>query len=170
MPTKTIYVKEEDMPIFERAAEIAGDSLSSIITDAVRDYVRRKEAEDSEMREIILEIGTWPNHGDNNTKKVAFIGVSLEEMTPFKGQTNSRDDRGVDWKLYLTKKGKYVIYRRVWSRRQDESSYAEYYILDELPGADNMIKINNGEYIEIPAGLVQTAREKEDQMIEILDI
>ncbi|AEE97691.1 hypothetical protein [Mahella australiensis] len=170
MPTKTIYVKEEDMPIFERAAEIAGDSLSSIITDAVRDYVRRKESEDSGMREIILEIGTWPNHGDSNTKKVAFTGVSLGEMTLFKGQTNSRDDRGVDWELYLTKKGKYVVYRRVWSRWQNESSYAEYYILDELPGTDNMIKTKDGEYIEIPAGLVQTAREKEGRMVEILDI
>jgi hypothetical protein len=33
-----------------------------------------------------------------------------------------------------------------------------------------MIKTKDGEYIEIPAGLVQTAHEKEGRMVEILDI
>jgi hypothetical protein len=170
MPNKTIYIKDEDMPLFERAAEIAGDSLSSVIADALRDYVRRKGAEGAGIREITLEVGTWPGKGEKNTRKVAFEGTKLGDLTVFSGQTNSRDDRGVDWEIYRTKKGKYLIYRHVWSRWQNECSYAEYYIMDKIPKPDSTIKTKDGDYIEVPAGLVQKAMEAVGQMVEILDI
>jgi len=45
MPPKTIYVKAEDLPVFERAEELGGDSLSAVIAEALKRFVERKEAE-----------------------------------------------------------------------------------------------------------------------------
>lgn len=45
MPTKNIYVSREDLHIFERAKELAGESLSSIIVEALQRYVEQKEKE-----------------------------------------------------------------------------------------------------------------------------
>ena len=43
MPTKTIYVREEDLELWTRAAALAGDSLSALITRALSTYVKQKE-------------------------------------------------------------------------------------------------------------------------------
>lgn len=42
MPNKTIYVRDEDLPIFERAAAISG-SLSAAIAEALREWVEKAE-------------------------------------------------------------------------------------------------------------------------------
>ena len=39
MPNKTIYVSDGDLPIYQRAQELAGGNLSSAITTALRRYV-----------------------------------------------------------------------------------------------------------------------------------
>jgi hypothetical protein len=44
MPNKTIYVPDEDLPVFERAQAIAGGSLSATIVQALRDYIAAQEA------------------------------------------------------------------------------------------------------------------------------
>ena len=41
MPNKTIYVADADLPLFERAASIAG-GLSPAVTAAIKLYVRRE--------------------------------------------------------------------------------------------------------------------------------
>ncbi len=40
MPNKMIYVSEADLPIFERAQELAGSSLSAVIARALRLFVQ----------------------------------------------------------------------------------------------------------------------------------
>ena len=57
MPAKTIYVKEEDLPIFERAEELGGDSLSGIIATSLKRFVAAKEAEGKGIREHTLTVG-----------------------------------------------------------------------------------------------------------------
>src|SRR5512145_2167127 len=42
---KNIYVKDSDLPLFEWAEENAGDSLSSILAEALRLFKQRKETE-----------------------------------------------------------------------------------------------------------------------------
>jgi hypothetical protein len=36
MPTKTLYVKETDLPLFDRAQEEMGESLSALFADCLR--------------------------------------------------------------------------------------------------------------------------------------
>jgi type IV pilus assembly protein PilB len=43
MPNKTIYIREEDMSVFENAQKMGKDSISAIVTSALRDYVAKEE-------------------------------------------------------------------------------------------------------------------------------
>ncbi|NUR96504.1 MAG: EXLDI protein, partial [Kribbellaceae bacterium] len=42
MPNKTIYVSDDDLPLYKRAQELAGN-LSSAISIALRKYVELEE-------------------------------------------------------------------------------------------------------------------------------
>ena len=45
MPNKTIYIKNEHLSLFDQAQTIAGgDSVSAVIVEALREFVRREEA------------------------------------------------------------------------------------------------------------------------------
>src|SRR3712207_5650116 len=39
MPTKTLYVRDEDVPLWEQAEKLAGGSASALITEVLRNYV-----------------------------------------------------------------------------------------------------------------------------------
>jgi len=51
MPNKTIYIRKEDLPIFEEAEKLGGDSLSAVIAEAVKRFVSVKKAEAGGMEE-----------------------------------------------------------------------------------------------------------------------
>ncbi|HEY4876569.1 MAG TPA: hypothetical protein VIH86_13410, partial [Puia sp.] len=57
MGNRTIYVSEKDESLFERAKEIAGEALSSVIARALREYVTRNEEKGKGMKEITVKIG-----------------------------------------------------------------------------------------------------------------
>ena len=42
--SKNIYVKPEDLELFEEAAQ-TGESLSAVVADALREYLRKKRKE-----------------------------------------------------------------------------------------------------------------------------
>jgi hypothetical protein len=169
---KNIYVKDEDASIFEEAEQLAGsESLSSIIAAALRQYVENKKAEE----EIILEVGNWMPRGANDTRKISFKGRLLAEGTDFCGQTMSCDDRGTDWQIYQTAKGKFLIYWKSWSRWENERDSADYAIVDELPDANTTFIGDSGLYTEssgnIPASIVEEAAEALGQkLVKRLDI
>jgi EXLDI family protein len=73
MPNKTIYVSGSDLPLYERAQELAGGNLSAAIAAALRRYVDAEEARSEGFEEITLQVG--PGAG----RKVRFIGVLLGE-------------------------------------------------------------------------------------------
>jgi len=52
--TKTIYVKEEDLPLYNEATKVGG-SLSSTIAEALREYVGKHYV--SKLREGRQEAG-----------------------------------------------------------------------------------------------------------------
>jgi hypothetical protein len=41
MPNKTIYVSEDDLPLFERAQLVSGTNLSSVIVRALRRFLEQ---------------------------------------------------------------------------------------------------------------------------------
>jgi hypothetical protein len=170
MPNKTIYVKEEDLPIYERAAKIAGDSLSGVVSDALKEYVLRKEIEGAEIKETIIEVGTWGADEDKNTKKIIFEGEKLAELTEYDDPSENDKTSGADWEIYKTKKGKYLVYRYKWSRGEKEINRAEYFIINSLPETSEPVKTEGGQEIILPNKLIQKALRGTRTAIERLDI
>ena len=73
VPNKTIYVSDGDLPLFQRAQELAGGNLSAAITAALGRYVDLEEGRREGFDEIIVRVG--PGKG----RKVRFTGVFLGE-------------------------------------------------------------------------------------------
>jgi EXLDI family protein len=99
MPNKTIYIADADMPIFERAQQLAGGNLSATIVQALRRFIETAEAKENDFEEIAVRVGSVA------PVRKRFIGRLLTE-----GHT--RELRGatrVAYKVYLTRLGKFAL-------------------------------------------------------------
>lgn len=136
MPKKTIYVADENLALYTRAEELGGESLSSVIADALRRYVDIKEAEAEGYEQHVTEVGRWGRWEDpEDTRKIKLIArVIAEQETP---QWNN--NRGRDIKVYQTRTGKIVIWWNQWTRWQGEHGEADYITMDSLPEYDRTI-------------------------------
>jgi EXLDI family protein len=98
VPNKTIYVSDGDLPLFQRAQELAGDNLSAAITAALRRFVEVEEGRQEGFDEITVRVGPRPG------RKVRFIGVLLGEWL------NTSPSRVDNFHVYRGRTGKYVLY------------------------------------------------------------
>src|ERR1700716_1153700 len=55
MPNKTIYVKDSDLPLFEQAQELLGESVSSMFADFLKERVGKITPEER-MAELVSHI------------------------------------------------------------------------------------------------------------------
>jgi DNA-directed RNA polymerase specialized sigma24 family protein len=55
-PTRNIYVKEGDREIWDRAQQIAGGNLSSLITRLLADYAEGARQDEEKLKEIIKRL------------------------------------------------------------------------------------------------------------------
>ncbi len=161
MPNKTIYVKDSDLEVFEKAEKLGGENLSATIAEALRRFVAAEEARQKGYQEVELEVGLWPDKGDDDTRKVKFFGRLLAEGRQYTGQLGSRDDRGIDYELYQTKAGKIVIHWKRWSRWQGEADVADYAVLDRIPGYDQGVAgtLDPDWEVVVPGDILQEAAE-----------
>jgi len=164
MANKTIYVKDEDLQIFEEAEKLGGDSLSSVIAEALRRFVATKKAEQQGMQEYTLSVGVLRSQGDDDTRKVRFVGRLLAEaevLTDHQTSSrSSRDDRGTDYKIYQTKAGKVLVWWKRWTRWEGGSDLLDYAVFDALPGYDDEVCGKVLDLIEkLPGSLLQEAAE-----------
>ena len=98
MPNKTIYVSDGDLPLYERAQEIAGGNLSAAIANALRRYVDVERARQEGFDEITVRVG--PGAG----RKVRFSGILLGEWA------NSSWSKYEVFRVYRGRTGKYVVH------------------------------------------------------------
>ncbi|MEV6635707.1 EXLDI protein [Actinoplanes sp. NPDC051470] len=98
MPNKTIYVSDDDLPLYQRAQELAGGTLSSAISTALRRFVEVEEGRQQGYDEVVVRVG--PGLG----RKQRFTGLLLAEME----QTgNERDET---YRVYRTRTEKFVVH------------------------------------------------------------
>ncbi|HSX08677.1 MAG TPA: EXLDI protein [Candidatus Saccharimonadales bacterium] len=100
MGNKTIYVSEKDEVLFNRAKDIAGEALSSVIARALREYVTRNEEKGKGMKEITVKVGQH-----DSAREQRFVGQEIGKWSGFS------DDK-VWWmsaKIYKTQKGNWAI-------------------------------------------------------------
>ena len=57
VPNKTIYIREADADVWQRAEKLAGDSVSALITEALRRYVEQEDQKErTDMERIEIEL------------------------------------------------------------------------------------------------------------------
>jgi EXLDI family protein len=98
MPNKTIYVSDDDLPLYQRAQELAGGSLSAAIAAALRRYIEVEEGRREGYEEITVRVG--PGAG----RKQRFVGVLLGEWGHSTGRRVER------FQVYRTRTGKFVVH------------------------------------------------------------
>lgn len=102
MVTKNVYVSDSDLPLFERAAELAG-GMSTAVAAGLQLYVAQQERERKqvEMSSIELEVQEGPV-----VKTKRFTGRQLIRYEVCSGM------RVQAFRVYLTAKGQYAVYSR----------------------------------------------------------
>lgn len=78
MPNKTIYVSQKDASLFEKAKEIAGEALSSVIVRALTEYVARHEDKKKGMKDVSVKVGIA-----GAEREQRFIGSRIGEWNGF---------------------------------------------------------------------------------------
>jgi EXLDI family protein len=100
MSNKTIYVSDKDEPLFDRAKELAGEALSSVIARALREFVTRHEEKGKGMKEITVKVGQH-----DSQREQRFVGQEIGKWSGF----SDDDDWWMDAKIYKTQKGNWAI-------------------------------------------------------------
>ncbi len=113
MPNKTIYVSDDDLPLYKKAQELAGN-LSSAISIALRKYVELEEGRLEGYDEITVRVGRGTG------RKQRFSGVLLAE-----GGRSSKFGYEA-FKVYRSRTGKYVLHadrRSHFAQGADDERY-----------------------------------------------
>jgi EXLDI family protein len=98
VPNKTIYVSDGDLPLYQRAQELAGDNLSAAISAALRRYVDVEEGKQEGFDDIVVRVG--PKRG----RKVRFTAVLLGEWV------KTSPSRAETYRVYRGRTGKFVVH------------------------------------------------------------
>ena len=168
MPTKQIYVKKEDLVLFEKAEKYGNDNFSKFVIETLREYVKQQEKKvDSEgFSQIDLEVGRFlPEPESISIKRIRGKQIAYLEIHEVGGAPWDREDS--KYSVYLTKKGNYVFWNRSWDlydeEKDDEGNYipkewANILVLSDLPDIpeENSITI---EDFWIPRELLVKAHE-----------
>ena len=109
VPNKTIYVSDGDLPLYQRAQELAGGNLSAAISGALRRYVDVEDGRREGFDEITVRVGP------KQRRKVRFSGVLLG--------TWGNNTTAIN--VYRSRSGKFVIHTQRhpdWTSRDAEGN------------------------------------------------
>jgi len=114
MPNKTIYVADADLPIFERAQQLAGSNLSATIAQALRRFITIEEAKMSGFQEITVRVG---DKGTYTSKR--FLGRPLARR-----RIHDSQQRATTLTVFQTAKGKLALYTKFTPHWGDPSAWS----------------------------------------------
>ena len=104
MPRKNFYVADADVPVYEKAKDYIGDSISGFIMDALKKLVHDKEDIGKELTPIRLWVGKENEVFDVKTGE--YIGFTGR----FLGSGTVDGDSMIQYELYETRKGNFLLY------------------------------------------------------------
>ena len=111
MPNKTIYVSDDDLPLFERAQELSGANLSSAIIRALRRFIELEEARQGGLDEIIVIVGS-----NGIQKQKRFMGTRLARW--FQKRANGK---GIEvMNVYRTAGKRFALHTRTMPDWKEE--------------------------------------------------
>ena len=161
--TRTLYVREEDQPIWDQAKEVIGESLSTHLTNYLRTIVTAQQAATQGADRIVL---SFRQSGIPRTK--AFYGRWLiSPDQPFEvWERDSEGDIIPDvppdyYALAITPKHNIVVFRFGEQKEKGKFDWGELRVFDSFDGANSA---------KLPHGLIATAMETLGVEVEELDI
>ena len=101
MANRTIYVSDQDEPIFEEAKTVAGEGLSSVISKALKEFVTKHRELGKGMKEIKVKVGPSAAR-----REQFFIGSEVGKWSGFSDDKKS----WMEAKIYQTQKGNFAVY------------------------------------------------------------
>jgi EXLDI family protein len=111
MPNKTIYVSDADLPVFDKAQELAHGNLSSAIARALRRFVE-EEMEDDRFEEVCVDVGRTYRVGKRFVRESSiekrFMGKPIISWRT----SDPEEPRSEDYDIYQTPRGRYAVYSR----------------------------------------------------------
>ena len=111
VPNKTIYVREADAELWEKAEKLAGGSLSGLITEAVRRYTEEEDRKEQMKMKTIQTIE--PIEVDLGGSRARFVGEWLLDPDPDETRTGEPGhDAGAYYGVALTERGNIAVYTR----------------------------------------------------------
>jgi EXLDI family protein len=98
VPNKTIYVSDGDLPVFQRAQELAGGNLSAAISSALKRYVDTAEGLKEGFDDVVVRVGI------GSGRKVRFTGVLVGEWV------DTKQKAAEHFRVWRGRTGKYVLH------------------------------------------------------------
>jgi EXLDI family protein len=98
VPNKTIYVSEGDVPLYQRAQELAGGNLSAAIAKALRRWVEAAESISEGYKDVVVRVGL------EKGRKVRFTAALVGEYV------DPSSKRADHYRVYRGRTGKYVVH------------------------------------------------------------
>lgn len=169
MSNKTIYVSQKDEALFDEAKNLAGEALSTVIAQALRDYVAKQKSHSTGMKEIVVHTGPQTARLEQR-----FYGKKVGKWQGFSAN-------GEDWQtavIYLTQKDNWAILlttvckasllldKKQWKANGEHLTHKE---SAELIVASSIAELEN----TLPLSLyfeVQATAEGKNQVSSFLDI
>src|SRR5438045_373533 len=101
---KTLYVRDEDEPIWERARELFGETLSPLIAQQLKLSIQAKEARDAQgkgFQRIVIEYSDSANN--HMPTKKAFVGWWIfPPDAPLEGYDRNLSPEGPEYAVATT--------------------------------------------------------------------
>ena len=169
MSNKTIYVSDKDEPLFDKAKEIAGEALSSVISRALREYVARNEKKGEGMKEIAIKVGSH-----DSEREQRFVGKKVGKWSGFSNdkvwlmEATIYQTQKKNWAIHLKQNAKATLL----TDPKEWHNNAEY--LENRQGSELIVgKDLNSIKEKLPVSLFETLQDiakRYENPIEYLDI
>jgi hypothetical protein len=122
---KTIYIKDADAQVWDRAKAIARDGLSPIIVDALKEFVAKEEAARSGFERIVINYNDDGANGLPRSK--AFYGQWIIPPDKPLVVTSEDEDKWQHYAVAITAKHNLVVYKKTFGREADYQWQQEYF-------------------------------------------
>ncbi|MFI9507072.1 EXLDI protein [Nocardia sp. NPDC052566] len=144
MPNKTIYVADDDLPLFTRAQELVGGNLSGAVVAALRRFIELEEGRLEGFDEVVLKVG------HNGARQVRFSGALLFEWR------DMNDERIEHIRVFRTRKGKFALHvqHSSWEHYPNDTNW-----LKDLTNWRRMLGVGDQDWGEFTLTVVDSIEE-----------
>jgi hypothetical protein len=125
---KTVYLRDEDVPVWEKARELAGDKLSPVIIAALKVFTAEREGTQKGFERIVLEFDD--SEDDYLPKKKAFMGRWIIPPQEPYSVTDEKDTQYYG-AIAETAKGAFVVFERAETAEESKCKFAVFKTISE---------------------------------------